>query len=69
MCEIVGVVCSTVCAPKASLNCQTYSATPPPGALEPRASKFRVSPEPAVTVNFACGRAAAGVSRCRHEWA
>ena len=26
------------------------------------------SPEPAVTLNFACGRALFGVSRCRHEW-
>src|SRR5690242_5345086 len=66
--EIVGAVVSIVSALATALNCQTYSATPPPGALEPRASKFRVSPEPAVTLNFACGRAGLGVSRCRHEW-
>src|SRR5215471_9977115 len=67
VCEIVGVVRSIVSAPKTSLNCQTYSATPP-GALEPLALNLRVSPEPAVTKNFATGRAVAGVSRCRHEW-
>src|SRR5215831_2273702 len=58
-----GPVRMTVEAPKESLNCHTYLATP--GAVDPVASKFNLRPVPAATANGAVGAAVVGVNRCR----
>ena len=56
VCEIVAWVVSIVlfwgCGPGASLNCHTYSATPPV-AVEVLASKLTVVPAPGVCVKLA----------------
>ena len=64
---IVGVVCSTVWALRAALNCQ-LNWTTPPLALDRLASNVMSVPLPAVTVSFAFGRGFGIVARCTQLW-